>query len=193
MIELLKDIDQKILFLINGSHSHFTDFLFYWISYKYTWVPFYILLLFLSYKTLKSSWWLVLLFIPLLIATTDQISVHLFKNIFLRYRPCHNLDIKQHIHLVYGHCGGKYGFISSHAANSFALAIFMWLVIRKKYIYWFWILFVAYAGSICYSRIYLGAHYPSDVFVGALVGLGFGAFYYVLFNWILQKKLRQSS
>ncbi|HPB01680.1 MAG TPA: phosphatase PAP2 family protein [Bacteroidales bacterium] len=184
MIEFLENIDRKLFLLINGCHSDFADFFFFWVSNKFTWIPFYVLLLILCIRVLKNKWWLLLLFIPLLITATDQVSVQLFKNVFLRFRPCQNLELKDSVHLVNGYCGGMYGFISSHAANSFGLATFIWLILRRKYHYWFWILFIGYAGLISYSRIYLGAHYPADVFVGALVGLAAGTIFYLLFRLV---------
>ena len=187
MIEFLENIDRKLFLLINGCHSDFADFFAFWVSNNFTWIPFYVLLLFLCSRVLKNKWWLLLIFIPLLITATDQVSVQLFKNVFLRFRPCQNLELKDSVHLVNGYCGGMYGFISSHAANTFGLAAFIWLILRRNYRYWFWILFIGYAGLISYSRIYLGAHYPADVFVGALVGLAAGTIFYLLFRLVLQR------
>ena len=184
MIEFLENIDRKLFLLINGCHSDFADFFAFWVSNNFTWIPFYVLLLFLCSRVLKNKWWLLLIFIPLLITATDQVSVQLFKNVFLRFRPCQNLELKDSVHLVNGYCGGMYGFISSHAANTFGLAAFIWLILRRNYRYWFWILFIGYAGLISYSRIYLGAHYPADVFVGALVGLAAGTIFYLLFRLV---------
>ncbi len=187
MISFLENLDRKLFLLINGFHSEPADWFFYYVSQKFTWVPFYALLLFMCIKVLKKQWWLVLIFIPLLITATDQISVHLFKNIFLRYRPCQNLELKDQVHLVRDYCGGKYGFISSHAANTFGLAMFVWLLLRKSFRYWGWILFVGFAGITAYSRVYLGAHYPADVAVGALLGMSLGFLFYVFLQWIRRK------
>jgi len=187
MIEFLENIDRELFQLINGCYSDAADFFFYWVSNKFTWIPFYLLILALCIKELKGKWWLLLVFIPLLVAVTDQISVQCFKNVFLRYRPCQNLALKDSVHLVNGYCGGKYGFISSHAANTFGIASFVWLILRRSYRYWFWILFVGFAGLVSYSRIYLGAHYPADVAVGAMVGISFGTAFYYLFSWMRRK------
>lgn len=107
-----------------------------------------------------------------LIFLSDKISVYWFKEVFMRYRPCHNNDIAHLIHLVDG-CGGKYGFVSSHAANTFALATFMGIFLRKhfsKMLIWMLI----WAAVVSYSRIYLGVHYPSDIAIGGLLGILIG-------------------
>ena len=122
----------------------------------------------------------------LMIAASDQ-TANVFKYGFQRYRPCHNLDLQGTIHLVKGICGGKYGFFSAHAANHFAIATFTTIFLSKKYrksgvILFFWAAFVAY------TRIYLGAHYPSDIFVGALFGVLYGSIFGSLVL-LLNKKL----
>ena len=175
MIEFLEEIDRSIVLAINGWNSPFMDELMWWISARITWVPFYLILLYLAYKKLTlNQLFLFLGLIGLTIALTDLSSVHLFKNVFLRYRPSHNLLLteKLHYYLVKPgeyYKGGEYGFISSHAANFFAIITFVYLVLRKTYPKLiFPLLFIGMI--IAYSRIYLGVHYLSDVFVGALVG-----------------------
>lgn len=175
MIEFLEEIDCSIVLAINGWNSPFMDELMWWISARITWIPLYVILLYLAYKKLtRNQLFLFLGLIGLTIALTDLTSVHLFKNVFLRYRPSHNLLLteKLHYYLIKPgeyYKGGEYGFISSHAANFFAIITFVYLVLRKTYPKLiFPLLFIGMI--IAYSRIYLGVHYLSDVFVGALVG-----------------------
>lgn len=179
MIEYLKNIDKEIFVLINGMHNSFFDEVMYWVSHKFFWIPFYIFLLYVVFKNFKKQAWLIILSIALLIVLTDQFSVHLFKNVFLRYRPCHNIELQSVVHLLNNHCGGMYGFVSSHAANTFGLATFLiFLFADKKWTS----LLLFWAALVCYSRIYAGVHYPADVIVGGLLGavLGFGVYYLML-------------
>lgn len=175
MIEFLEEIDRSIVLAINGWNNPFMDELMWWISARITWIPLYLILLYLAYKNLtRNQLFLFLGLIGLTIALTDLTSVHLFKNVFLRYRPSHNLLLteKLHYYLVKPgeyYKGGEYGFISSHAANFFAIITFVHLVLRKAYQKLiFPLLFIGMI--IAYSRIYLGVHYLSDVCVGAIVG-----------------------
>jgi undecaprenyl-diphosphatase len=113
---------------------------------------------------------MILLFVALLITVSDQVSVKAFKYVFERPRPCHEADLQSMIYLPTGNCGGAFGFISSHAANAFALAGFLFLLLRRQFS-WIGIVMFSYAGIVSYSRIYLGVHYPGDVIAGGLVGI----------------------
>lgn len=151
--------------------------LFEWISDRYSWIPFYIVLAVLI--GLKFKWKLLILapFITLVVLFSDQISVHFFKDVFMRLRPCHNPLITDLVHIVNNHCGGQYGFVSSHAANTFALACFVGLVL-KNHFKWMLPFLLAWATIVSYSRIYLGVHYPGDIFVGAILGTLIGFLIY---------------
>ena len=124
------------------------------------------------------------LFIILVITLADQTSVHLFKNVFQRLRPCHEPALENLVHLVNNKCGGQYGFISSHAANTFGLALLTLLWIKKR---WFTALMITWALLVAYSRVYLGVHYPLDVMVGGIWGAGCGWLVFLLFRWTLSK------
>lgn len=175
MIEFLEEIDRSIVVAINGWNSPFMDEVMWWISARITWIPLYLLLLFLAYKSLsRNQLFLFLGLIGLTIALTDLTSVHLFKNVFLRYRPSHNLLLTDRLHYYLikpgeYYKGGEYGFVSSHAANFFAIITFVSLVLKARYPKLVYPL-LCIGILIAYSRIYLGVHYLSDVFVGGLVG-----------------------
>ena len=115
----------------------------YWFSDKYIWVPLYAFLLFLMFRENRNHFWLVLLMVALLVTLTDQISVKLFKDVFVRLRPCHEPALDGMVRTLYGQCGGKYGFVSSHATNTFGVAVFTGLVLAIRYK---WIIPVMLAG-----------------------------------------------
>jgi len=178
MTDLLISFDTWLFLLLNNLHSEVLDPIMVWISGKFTWIPLYLILLALVIRKhqLKSIL-IVVPFIFLLITASDQISVHLFKNLFERLRPCHNSELKDFIHLL-GNCGGQYGFLSSHASNTFALATFLILLMKHRaYLY----TLVIWAGLVSYSRIYLGVHYPADILAGACLGILIGILIWKLF------------
>ena len=182
MIELLKAIDTKLFLFFNGNHTPFMDSVMGAVTDKYTWIPFYLILLFFVWKTSKSKMWLVVLSVAIMITVSDQLSVHLFKEVFQRYRPCHNLLLQGKVQLINGACGGLYGFVSSHAANTFALTTFLIFYFRRKD---FAVFMYIWASFVCYSRIYAGAHYPFDVLGGMMLGvfIGFTAYrFYFHYN-----------
>ncbi len=180
----LLQLDTQIFLAINGWHNEVWDGIMWWISGKTTWWPFYLLLL--TYLGWKKRWQLALmvLFIILGITLADQTSVHLFKNVFQRIRPCHEPSLEGLVHLVNNKCGGQFGFISSHAANTFGVAFLVLLWIRKR---WFTGVMVIWALLVAYSRVYLGVHYPGDVLFGGIWGAGCGMLLFYLFRWVRSK------
>jgi undecaprenyl-diphosphatase len=184
-IDSIKELDTELFLYLNSKHNAFFDPVMFWASHKYFWIPLYALFLFLAWKYYGKKVWLVALAAALLIVLADQISVHAFKNVFLRYRPCHNLAICEQVHLNDGK-GGMYGFISSHAANTFALAMFLWLLFRGK-IRYFGAMIFTWAILVSYSRIYNGVHYPLDIVGGAILGMGIGIVVFKLFQYADRK------
>lgn len=176
-METLLNWDTQILLLVNSWHTPFWDVVMYWISHKFFWIPFYAVLLFLLYKRSPREFMVVVPVLLLMILFIDQGSVHLFKEVFERLRPCHEPAIQNALHLPDG-CGGQYGFISSHAANSFGLAVFVSLLLRKKYSFFKYGGMYYWAALVAYSRMYLGAHYLGDLLFGAAFGgfIGYTAY-----------------
>lgn len=151
---------------INQHHSSGLDSIMIFFSNKYVWIPLYLYLIGLLIYRFKHTAWKYILYLIVSVAISDQICSSFLKPLIQRIRPCHEAGFQSWIHLAEG-CGGQFGFCSSHAANSFALAIGFYLITKNKA--WLYVL-VCWASIIAYSRIYLGAHYPIDVIVGAGVG-----------------------
>ncbi|MEP7170343.1 MAG: phosphatase PAP2 family protein [Bacteroidota bacterium] len=189
MPEFLKEIDTKLFLFFNNYYCAFCDFIFYWASDRFIWIPFYFFIAIILYRKFKTGIWKVLLAVGVLILLSDQLSVFI-KNYVMRYRPCHNLIIQSKIDLINGICGGQYGFISSHAANSMALATFIFLLMEKK-LKWITILLFSWCGLVSYSRIYLGTHYPLDVAGGFLTGfLMAWVIFYFYEKFLLKEKIK---
>jgi len=189
MLDILIELDTQLFLFLNDLNTPFWDKIMWWITEKESWYPFYGILIIAMGWRYKWNAVVTILFIALTITLADQISVKGFKFVFERFRPSHNPELEGMVHLVHGYTGGKYGFVSSHAANSFGLAAFTSLLFRNKKFTWF--IFI-WAIIVSYSRIYLGVHYPGDILGGAALGILLGYLVFYLYNWIGNRYLKRT-
>lgn len=170
MYEIIEEDKEAFLYLNNLGSTTFDQF-WMMISGTAIWIPLYIILLYLLFKTFG---WKNLIYIAVFIALGVTISDQLagiFKDGIARLRPCHDPSLDHIMREV--KCGGQFGFYSAHASNTFFLASFLTFLLRKSYKFLPFVLFF-WASTVAYSRIYLGVHFPLDVVFGALVGFLIG-------------------
>jgi len=173
MIEKILDLDSYLFLYLNNLGSQYYDNFWIFLSRTEANVMFYLVVLIAYIYSINNKKRTKILFhliiaIVILITISDQTS-NLFKDSFQRLRPCYNELISDSLRLVKDSCGGRYGFFSAHASNSFSLAIFFGLLLRSSNKLLI-LLFAIYAFLISYSRIYLGVHYPIDILVGTIFG-----------------------
>lgn len=183
-IEAVLDIDTQLFLFLNGLHTPFLDVLMLNISNIWIWIPLYLgVIAFIVKKWKMESIW-ILLSIIICFALTDQLT-NLIKESFGRLRPSHEPSIEGLVHHVQGYLGGKFGFVSGHSSNVFGFALISALIIKNAIYSWaifFW------AATVAYSRIYLGVHYPLDIFGGMVLGMGIATIIFLIWNRF-QKKL----
>jgi membrane-associated phospholipid phosphatase len=180
--QLIQPVDAWLLTHINQDWSNpFFDTLMPYLRETLFWVPMYFfLLLFVTINFGAKGWWWVAAVI-LTAALSDIISSQLIKPNIFRLRPCRDSDVVQHLRIFILYCPGSSSFTSSHATSHFAQGLFFYLTLRPVIHKWAYF-FLIWAFSIAYTQVYVGVHYPFDVFCGALLGCGIGWLMAKLFN-----------
>jgi undecaprenyl-diphosphatase len=185
MLETLNNIDTQLTLLLNGSDSVMLDTIAVTATKTGTWIPLGILLL---YVLIRMKHWknalLVVLCVALAITLADQMASGIFKPLVARLRPSHNPELQGVIDLVGDYRGGRYGFFSSHAANTCAVAVFLSLLFRNKL---FTLAICSWALVNSWTRLYLGVHYVGDITVGLLWGTFVGWMVYRLYSFLSMK------
>ncbi len=183
ILDQLVTLDETIFLFFNGLHNGFWDNFMMLFTGKFIWVPMYAALLFLLLRTYKWKTALVVIVgVALVIALADQICAGAIRPAVERLRPS-NLDnpLSALTHIVDNYRGGRYGFPSCHAANSFALIVYLGMIVGKRRLWWF---LVGWAIVNSYSRLYLGVHYPGDLLVGAMIGSAVAMIVYGLTQFV---------
>lgn len=190
MIQYLSQIDTDLFLWLNGFHSTFWDYFMTIYSSRFVWVPFYASFVYVMFRNFP---WKVnvtcLIVITLIILICDQTASGLLKPMVMRMRPS-NLDnpISPLVHVSFGYRGGRYGFPSSHAANAWSMAFFATYLVKRTKLTVFLAL---WAFVMCYSRIYLGVHYPGDLLVGTLIGFATATVSYYAFKFFFEEYTNQ--
>lgn len=182
MLETLDKWDKALMLYLNSLHNPALDSTMIFLSAKAVWIPLYLLIIGIIIKIYRKKSVVVILVIISLIGAADFISSSIIKPLAQRERPCHDTEINSKLYVPIG-CGGAYGFVSSHSANTFALATILLLISRKK----IWCLLYLWAFSVAYSRIYLGVHYPGDIVCGALIGIILAFVFYLIYKNLITK------
>jgi len=186
LIGKLDKADKAVMVALNFDGGFALDRFWYAVSAKTTWIPIAIALL-MSFSYGKQDWLIpvfIVVGLALTVTVADQISSSFIKPYFSRFRPSHNDEISGLLHFVNNYKAGRYGFVSSHAANAFGVLAFLTPIMRHKISI---VVLAVWTCMVSYSRIYLGVHYPGDIIGGALVGFTSGLGVQIAMQWLYFK------
>ena len=186
MLEELLQLDKQLFLYLNGLGNPSWDNFWQFISNKFSALPLYLFLLILAYRRFGLRKTIVLVVsVAILITISDQLS-NLFKYGTTRLRPCHDTTISSIMRLVKSYCGGKYGYFSAHASNTFALAVFFYILLKFE-LKNMGLLLLIWASLVAYSRIYIGVHFPLDILTGAIIGSLLGWLFTKFYIFVVRK------
>ena len=168
MLEFFKSIDQSVFLFLNNLHADWLDPYVFSLTNAIMWLPLFLIVIGAIINHYRWQSVTILLLLIVVIVLADQTSASIIKPLVGRLRPTHDPELSPFVHTINDYKGGIYSFVSSHAANAFGVATFLWLAVRSR-INWIWIMFI-WACLFSYTRIYLGVHYPGDILFGGLLG-----------------------
>ena len=191
VFEKINDFDHKIFSKINGEwHNSFFDAFFPFTRESLFWAPLYFFLALFVIINYKKYGWLWVLFLVLNVAVSDYVNSSLIKEIFFRLRPCRDPAVADHLRFLVKYCPGSSGFTSSHAANHFAAAMFIFTTLKRQVGVNKWLsLIFLWALIPCYAQLYVGVHFPTDILGGIFAGVILGYLMAYVFNRITLKRL----
>lgn len=180
-MEELIHFDKQLLLAVNGSDSLFLDYLVLILTNAKTWIPLYLGLFYVVVQTHRKHWkeiFFILAAAGLCVLLAGTIDDMIVKPLVARWRPTHDPEIGALVDVVNGYRGGNYGFFSAHASNTFSIALFFSLLMRHRP---FVVFMVTWSLVNCWTRLYLGVHYPGDILVGLCWGAIVGYSVYRLY------------
>lgn len=190
MIDTLQSLDQQWLLAVNGMHNGYLDAFMWEVSRVYSWA---LILVAVLVVNVRKGWRQTLCFVlavAVAVLLADQVASSIIKPLVERLRPTHDPSLAGLVHVVRDYRGGMYGFVSSHSANAFAVAVLVGLMMPHRAAMG---ALLAWASLQCYSRMYLGVHYPGDIVGGMIVGVAAAMAVYAAWRRYATRMLGESA